>query len=104
VIAEAPPFLRFDMSASVEIITNSAEGALMLPLEAVQAAATDQPFVYTVVKGKVEKRAITLGLRGDTVVEIASGLKPDDLVVIPTETLKDGARVRPEEKGWRSAV
>lgn len=104
IIAEAPPFLRFDMSASVEIITNSAEGALMLPLEAVQAAATDQPFVYTWMKGRVEKRAITLGLRGDNVVEIASGLNPDDTVLVPTSTLTSGDRVRAETKGWQSAV
>ncbi len=104
IIAEAPTFLRFDMSASVEIITNSTEGALMLPLEAVQAAATDQPFVYTWVKGRVEKRAITLGLRGDNVVEIASGLNPDDTVLVPTSTLTSGDRVRAETKGWQSAV
>lgn len=104
IIAEAPPFLRFDMSASVEIITNSAEGALMLPIEAVQSAATEQAFVYIVEKGKVEKRAITLGLRGDTVVEIASGLNPDDTVLVPTAALKVGSRVRPDVKGWQSAV
>lgn len=103
IIADAPPYLRFDMSASVEIITNSAEGALMLPIEAVQSAATDQPFVYTLVKGKVEKRAISLGLRGDTVVEIASGLHPDDIVLLPTEALESGSRVRAEVKGWQSA-
>jgi HlyD family secretion protein len=104
IIAEAPPFLRFDMSASVEIITNSAEGALMLPIEAVQAAATEEPFIYVAEKGKAEKRPIALGLRGDTVVEIASGVKPDDLVLLPTEALKPGARVRPDLKGGQGAL
>jgi multidrug efflux pump subunit AcrA (membrane-fusion protein) len=92
------------MSASVEIITNSAEGALMLPIEAVQAAATEEPFIYLAEKGKVEKRPVTLGLRGDTVVEIASGVKPDELVLLPTEALKPGARVRPELKGGPGAL
>jgi HlyD family secretion protein len=103
-IAEAPPFLRFDMSASVEIITNSAEGALLLPVEAIQSAATEEPFVYIIFEGRVAKRAITLGLRGDTVVEIASGLSPDDVVLVPTEALKPGSHVRPDVKGWQSAV
>jgi len=104
VIAEAPPFLRFDMSASVEITTNSAEGALLLPIEAVQSAATAQPFVYTLVKGKVSVREVSLGLRGDTVVEITQGLGPDDTILVPTETLKNGTSVRAEVKGWQGAV
>jgi HlyD family secretion protein len=104
IIAEPPSFLRFDMSASVEIVTNAAEGALLLPIEAVQSAATDQPFVYVAVRGKVEKRPVGIGLRGDAVVEITEGLSADDVVLVPRQTLSSGDRVRPDVKGWQSAV
>jgi HlyD family secretion protein len=104
IITEAPAFLRFDMSASVEIITNSAEGALLLPIEAIQSAATAQPFVYTWVKGRVTRREVSLGLRGDTVVEITQGLGLDDTILVPKESLKNGSSVRAEVKGWPGAV
>ncbi len=104
IIPNAPPFLRFDMSASIEIVTNSAEGALILPIEAVQSAATEHPFVLTLDHSKVTKRDITLGLRGDAVIEITNGLSEDDLVLMPTETLKMGVKVRPDVKGWPSAL
>ncbi|MCX6130547.1 MAG: efflux RND transporter periplasmic adaptor subunit, partial [Proteobacteria bacterium] len=95
IIPSAPPFLRFDMSASVEIVTNSAEGALILPIEAIQSAAMQHPFVLTLVGGKVTKRDVTLGLRGDTVMEITGGLSEDDIILMPTETLSPGVKARP---------
>ncbi len=104
IIPEAPAYLRFDMSASVEIVTNSAEGVLLLPIEAVQSAATEHPFVYIVDRGRIVKREVSLGLRGDTVIEITNGLDVEDLVLISGEVLTVGSRVRPELKGWQGAV
>jgi HlyD family secretion protein len=99
VIPDAPDFLRVDMSASVEIVTNSAEDVLLLPTESIQDAATERPFVYIAEKGLVTRKEVTLGLRGDQVIEITSGLSPDDQVLITKETLKIGTRVRPDWKG-----
>ena len=94
-INQAPDFLRFDMSASVEIVTNTANNAMILPDEAVQGAATAQPYVLTAASGRVKRQTVTLGLRGDAGVEIASGIAPDDWVLLTSEALADGKRVRP---------
>jgi HlyD family secretion protein len=99
IIPEAPDFLRVDMSASVEIVTNSADDVLLLPVDSLQDAATDQPFVYVADKGHVARKDVSLGLRGDQVIEITGGISPQDHVLIAKEPLKIGTRVRPEWKG-----
>jgi HlyD family secretion protein len=98
-IEDAPPYLRFDMSASVEIVTNSAQDVLLLPTQAVQDAGTEHPYVYIFNNGRVARRDIALGLKGDQNIEITSGLLPQDLVLLPQEALKIGDRVRPIQKG-----
>lgn len=99
VVKDPPPFLRFDMNASVEIVTKSAEDVLLVPSVAVQEAATDQPFVYTLKDGRVTKQKITIGLSGDQVFELTSGVAAQDLVLIPKEPLPEGSRARAETKG-----
>jgi HlyD family secretion protein len=86
------------MSASVEIITNSAEDVLLLPTESLQDASTERPFVYVADKGRVIRKDVTLGLRGDQTIEITSGLSPDDQVLITKEPLKIGSRIRPDRR------
>jgi HlyD family secretion protein len=99
IVKDPPPFLRFDMNASVEIITNSAQDVLLLPSEAVQQAATGEPFVYAAEGGRVRKKNVTLGLGGDQIFEITTGLDPHDVILLPKEPLSEGARVRAQLKG-----
>lgn len=99
VIPNAPDFLRFDMSASVEVVTDSAQDVLILPLDAVQNAATDQPFVLTYEHGRVAKKEVTLGLRGDQIIEITAGPGTQDVVLAPKSALPVGTRVRPDWGG-----
>ncbi len=103
-IPESPPYLRYDMSATVEIVTNTTQDALSLPVEAIQALATDHPFVYVARGGAVEIQKLKLGLRGDAVIEITDGLKADDAVLLTKEPLTPGMRVRADQKGWPRAL
>lgn len=104
IIPEAPPYLRYDMSASVEIITNTSQASLLIPIEAVSAAATEHPFVYTLSDGKIRKQELKLGLRGDTQIEVTQGLAEQDIVLYPSEGLSPGSRARPDLKGWPRAL
>ena len=93
-VPEPPPFLRPDMTVSVNVTVGRRDDALVLPAEAVRDAATD-PWVLRVAGGRTERRAVRLGLRGEGVVEVAEGLAAGDAVVPPSAgAVAAGARVR----------
>jgi HlyD family secretion protein len=90
----APAFLREDMSLSVEVVTARRENALVLPLSAlVSADATAPAQVQQVVDGRVVLRPVTLGLRSVSAVEVLSGLRAGDTVLLGS-SLTAGQRVR----------
>ncbi len=100
-ITEPQPFLKSDMTVSVEIEVARKVDALTLPSSVVRDLATDEPWVM-VVDGKHAKRVqVKLGIKGDTAVEVLSGLEPDAVVITPVPTLPSvGARVRvPDQAG-----
>ena len=65
--------VRAGMTADVEIISASQEGALIVPLRAVHTEG-EQTYVYRVVGGRTEQVEVELGLTTDTEAEITSGL------------------------------
>jgi HlyD family secretion protein len=92
-----PPFLREDMTLSVEVETARREAALVVPVDALrgdQAAASASVLVERA--GRVEERAVRVGLRTLDAAEIVEGLSADDTVlrVASGSTLKPGSRVR----------
>ncbi len=89
-----PPFLRPDMTVSVNVTVGRKDGALVVPAEAVRDVATD-PWVIRVEGGRAVRRAVKLGLRGEGMLEVVEGLSPGDAVVPPAAGAIDaGARVR----------
>jgi HlyD family secretion protein len=94
-IVEAPPYLRPDMTVSVEIETGRAARALILPNDVVHDLASDRPWVWVVRGGLVERRAIRLGLRGDARVAVVSGIDAGaDIVRAERDALTEGQKVR----------
>lgn len=82
--------LLVGMTTEINIIIAERTGAQLLP-----GTALIDGKVMTIENGVVRLRPVTLGIRGRTVVEIASGLGPDDVVVAaPPPGLKAGDRVR----------
>jgi HlyD family secretion protein len=76
-IARADRRLRPGMSANVDIITDERRGVLVLPLEAVDLAASR---VQRRIGDRAVDTPVKLGLRGDSQVEIRSGLREGDRV------------------------
>ncbi len=72
------------------------ENALTVPVEAV--APGKQPTVYLVnAQDQIEERPVTIGVATPYKVEVASGLKENDLVMIGARSLvKPGQKVRPK--------
>jgi HlyD family secretion protein len=93
-VPEPPPFLRPDMTVSVNVEVGRRAGALVVPADAVRDADGD-PWVLVVARGRAERRAVRLGLRGDGVVEVTDGLAPGEVVVpAAAGAVAPGERVR----------
>jgi HlyD family secretion protein len=93
-VAEPPPFLRPDMTVSVNVTVGRKDDALVVPAEAVRDAATD-PWVLRVEGGRAVRRPVRLGLRGEGMLEVVEGLAAGDAVVPPAAGVLDaGTRVR----------
>jgi HlyD family secretion protein len=92
---EPPDFLRPDMTVSVEVLAERRESALVLPETAVHEVAGDRPWVLAVRDGRLERRDVRLGLRGEDRVEVVEGLAVgEDVVSGDGLRLKAGQRVR----------
>jgi multidrug efflux system membrane fusion protein len=101
-----PGVLKPGFFAEVVLATATHAGALVVVESAVQAS--ERGFVvYAVEGGKARVRPVTLGLRtGDGTVEILSGLKVGETVIIEgSDRLSDGMGVEeaPEAKGAKAA-
>jgi HlyD family secretion protein len=94
-VAEPPPYLRPDMTVSVNIEVGRRPAALVVPKEAVQELGAEASWVFVLREGRLEKRRVELGLRDERVVELRSGLADGEQVVLPRgAALKSGQRVR----------
>ena len=80
------------MTANVVVTVEHADGVITLPASAVTARGTSANVnVQTgATTDKVESRPITIGLKGDTAVEIKSGLNVGDKVVIIRQAAASG--------------
>jgi HlyD family secretion protein len=86
---------------SVEIVTERRQQVMIVPVEAIQRTESS-PFVWLKdAQGKAKKQTVTLGLEGLQNVEIKTGLKLGDSVVLvpPTTLLTPGVSllVQPTE-------
>ncbi|HEX9949063.1 MAG TPA: efflux RND transporter periplasmic adaptor subunit [Thermodesulfobacteriota bacterium] len=90
---KVPAIFRSGMSANVNIIEQSKENVLLIPLEAVKQDA-DGSFVL-ISSGRSEKpvmRGVQLGISDDKNVEVVSGLETQDNIVMASQSyqpLKD---------------
>ena len=94
---QAPVFLREDMTLSVDVETARRERALVLPIAALRASGAS---VLVVQAGRVQERAVRLGLRTLDAGEVLEGLSEGDLVLLKG-TLKPGDRVRTQVVAWQ---
>lgn len=86
--------LPANASVTVEVIVGEKNDALVIPRGALLRDATTR-FVYQYTAGKAVRTPIQIGLIGPTDVEIVSGLKAGDAVILPAgEPLHDGQAVR----------
>lgn len=81
-VPNPPNYLRPNMTVSVELSIETRERSLAVPLTVVQELGNGRPWVGVLdSRGRVEARDVRLGLRGDSLVEILSGVRIGDRVV-----------------------
>ena len=81
----APAFLREDMTLSVEVETGRRDSTLVVPTSALRGgsqASMTTGTVWIANGGRVEQRAVRLGLRTLDAVEVIEGLAAGDNVLI----------------------
>jgi len=94
-LPQAPPdFLREDMTLSVEVETGRRERTLVVPMEALDGGhGGSAAIVHVVHDGRVEARALRLGLRTLEAAEVLEGLAAGDVVLLGPAP-EPGRRVR----------
>jgi len=86
--------LRPDMTVTVEIEVGRAETALLMPSWAIRDLGSEVPWVLVAEDGEARRRDVKLGLEGDDLVEVVSGLTEDDRVLLPALPIEEGDPVR----------
>jgi HlyD family secretion protein len=94
-VPDPPPFLRPDMTVSVNVEVGRDPQALVVPSAALRDAGTD-PWVLAVRDGRAVRVPVRLGLRGDGAVQVLEGLSPGEPVLAASAAVAPGARVRTE--------
>jgi HlyD family secretion protein len=94
-IINPPEYLRQDMTVSIDIETARKAAALVVPTEAVRDVTSDTPWVMVVRNKRTVHQPVRIGLRGDNQIEILSGLKVNEPVILSSVgTISVDQRVR----------
>jgi HlyD family secretion protein len=92
-----PAFLKPDMTVSIDLTIAAKSKVLTVPSRVVRGAATATPWVQLVEDGRVTRRDIRLGIRGEGAIEVEEGLSEGAVIVVPDgRQLAPGTRVRTE--------
>lgn len=83
-VAEPPPYLRPDMTVSVDIVTGRREQALVVPRTALRYS-DGEAWLLVERDGEQVRQPVQLGLEGEQRVEIARGVAAGERVLLPQE-------------------
>ena len=120
-LAEPPPSIRPDLSATADVVTDTRRGVTAVPItaltlldadevepvpsevvpdSAVERATRDVEGVFVVEGEIVRFRPVEIGIAGESYFEVLSGVEPGTVVVSGSfqavRDLRDGARIRVE--------
>ncbi len=87
-----PPFLRSDMTVSIDIEVAAQADGLVVPAAAVRELQSRQPWVLVVRDGRAARQPVQIGARTAERVEVLSGLAAG-AEIVTTPDIAPGARV-----------
>ena len=80
-VDDPPGYLRSDMTVSVDVEVARRSSVLAVPADAVREPTSATPWVLIAKDGRVVRRDVRPGARGESWIEITSGLGEGDLVI-----------------------
>jgi HlyD family secretion protein len=96
-VAAPPPFLKPDMTVSIDLTIAAKSNVLTVPSNVVRGMATATPWLQIVDGDRVARRDVKLGIRGQGTIEIEDGIAEGAEVIVPDgRQLAERARVRTE--------
>lgn len=85
------------MYAETSVVLQHKDDALAIPTEAIARNGSKATVLLVDSQDRIEEREVTIGAEGNNRVEITSGLKPNDRVVIGNRSeFRTGDRVQPQ--------
>jgi HlyD family secretion protein len=94
-VPEPPPYLRQDMTASVDIEVARRAQAVLVPAVAVQGLGSARPTVLVADGAQLRSVTLEIGLQSAGAVEVLRGLSPGDWVALEPDGLSAGQRIKP---------
>jgi HlyD family secretion protein len=89
-----PPYLRQDMTVSVDIEVARRNGVLAVPGRSVRDALSTRPWVMVLQNGRARRQDVTLGVVGNSQTEIKAGVQAGDQLIPAGSPIVAGARAR----------
>ena len=94
-VPDPPPYLRQDMTMSVDIAVDRRASTVVIPVRAIHDYASAAPWVLLMRDGRPRAQSVALGLRAGDYAEALDGLVPGDLVIPVSAGIAAGQRIRP---------
>ncbi|MEU8512740.1 biotin/lipoyl-binding protein [Kitasatospora sp. NPDC048722] len=82
--------LRTGLSATVSVVTGEADNALSLPTSALAGTGSSRTANVVQPDGSTQRVSVTVGVEGDSTVQVLTGLKEGDKVELPTTSAGNG--------------
>ena len=79
---------------SVDIAVAGRANTLTIPTRSVHEALSGQPWLLGIKDGRATKQPVSLGLHGDTHIEIVDGMTEGDVAIPANSGVLTGQRVR----------
>lgn len=87
--------VRPGMTASIEIIVEQKQNALIIPQDILMVKPNGDKFVFVAENDTAKMIKVITGIESNTDIEIISGLSEGDkIIVMGQESLKDGAKIK----------
>jgi RND family efflux transporter MFP subunit len=85
------------MYAETSVVLQHKDDALAIPTQAIARNGSKATVLIVDAQNRIEEREVTIGEEGNNRVEVTSGLKPDDRVVLGSRSeFRTGDRVQPK--------
>jgi HlyD family secretion protein len=93
-VAAPPPYLRQDMTVSVDIEVARRPQAIIVPVGDLHDLATGKPWLLKAEGSHARRQQVTIGLVSAGKAEVLEGLSEGSVVVPAAAKIKDGQRIR----------